>query len=212
MKRLLLVAAVSIPAFAFTFGGWATTTVENVPEFAVSGKPFELTYSVRQHGMGLLTKLGGAITISGSGVSQNFGVVEVGEGMYKSQVSMPSAGLWTIQVHSGFGKSGTTFTVPAVAALAARPSPMLPYDRGKQLFMAKGCANCHSHQLTQNLVASPVGQDLSEPKFSNAYLARFLANPSVKTDWKTQWRMPNLGLKPAEISALTAFLNQEKTK
>ena len=50
MKRLLMVAAISIPAAAFTFGGWAVTTVEDVPEYAIAGQPFDITYSVRQHG------------------------------------------------------------------------------------------------------------------------------------------------------------------
>jgi hypothetical protein len=54
-----------------------------------------------------------------------------------------------------------------------------------------------------------VGPDLSEPKFQSAYLEKFLADPSIKTNWANASRMPNLGLKPAEITALVAFLNRE---
>jgi hypothetical protein len=210
MKRLLLVAAVSIPAAALSFGGWASTTVENVPEFAVTGKPIDLTYTVRQHGMTLLSKLSGNITISAGDYSRTFAATEVGEGMYRAQITIPNAGVWTVRIRNGFGdRSGTSFTVESRGATSATPS-VQPYDRGRQLFAAKGCANCHSHQLTKDLLVTPVGPDLTQPKFSNAYLARFLADPSIKTDWKSQTRMPNLGLKQAEILALTAFLNQEK--
>jgi mono/diheme cytochrome c family protein len=211
MKRVLLIAAVSIPAAAFTFGGWAVTTVEDVPEFAVAGKPFEVAYTVRQHGMTLLSKLTGIVTISAGDSARRFLVSEVGEGMYKSQVTIPSAGVWTVQIRNGFGdRSGTSFTVEARSATAAATAPMRPFERGKQLFVAKGCATCHSHQLTKDFLAANLGPDLSEPKFADAYLARFLANPGIKTDWKSEWRMPNLGLDRAEISAIVAFLNQER--
>lgn len=211
MKSLLLVAAIAAPLAAFTFGGWAVTTVENVPEFAVAGKPFDLTYSVRQHGTTLLPGLWGKINISAGTTTRIFPTTEVGEGVYRSQVTLPAAGEWKVRIYNGFGdKSGTAFTVVARAATSATPSPMRPYDRGEQLFAAKGCANCHSHEMTKDLVATPIGPDLSEPKFANAYLTRFLTDPNIKKDWKGQWRMPNLGLKPAEVSALVAFLNQEK--
>ena len=210
MKHLLLVTAVSIPAAALSFGGWASTTVENVPEFAITGKPIDITYTVRQHGMTLLSKLNGTVTISAGDYSRTFAAFEVGEGMYRTQITIPNAGLWTVRIRNGFGdRSGTSFTLDSRGATSAIPS-MQPYDRGRQLFAAKGCANCHSHQLTKNLLATQAGPDLSEPKFANAYLARFLANPNIKTDWKSEARMPNLGLKPAEIAALSAFLNQEK--
>jgi mono/diheme cytochrome c family protein len=213
MKRLLLVAAVSIPALAFTYGGWAITTVENVPEFAVTQKPFEIAYTVRQHGTTLLAKLGGTVTITGGDVTRNFPVLEIGEGMYKSQVTIPASGEWNVQIFNGFGRgSGTSFTIKARGSLDATPSPMLPYDRGKQLYVTKGCAGCHSHELTKDIQAANIGPDLSEPKYANAYLARFLANPAIKTDWKGQWRMPNLSLKPDEIRALIAFLNQDKSR
>ncbi len=210
MKRLLMLAAVVVPATTYAvFGGWAVTTVENVPEFAVTGKPFDLTYTVRQHGHTPLTNLKGMITVSAGDISRSFDVTEIGEGMYKSQVTLPASGKWTVRIHAGFGeRSGTTLTIPSRGSLDASPLPMLPYDRGRQLFVVKGCATCHSHQLTKDFNLVQVGPDLSEPKFAAAYLTRFLANPAIKTDWRNDNRMPNLGLKPDEISALVAFLNK----
>ena len=95
--------------------------------------------------MSLLTRLGGTVTISAGDVSRNFSAVDVGEGMYKSQVTIPSAGVWTVRIYNGFGaQSGTSFKVAARGPVAPTPPAMLPYDRGLQLYEAKGCANCHS--------------------------------------------------------------------
>ena len=210
MKRLLLVAAVSIPTAAFTFGGWAVTTVENLPEYAVAGKPFELTYTVRQHGIGLLSALNGAVTATSGSEVKNFGAQGAGEGMYRAMITIPKAGEWDLTIQTGFmGNRVSLMPIKVVAANAPTPAPMSPIDRGHQLFVAKGCASCHSHQLTKEFNLTKMGPDLSEPKFAAPYLTRFLENPAVKTDWKTDQRMPNLGLKPAEISALVAFLNKK---
>lgn len=209
MKRLWLVAAVSIPTAAFTFGGWAVTTVENVPEYAVAGKPFELTYSVRQHGMGLLSGLGGAVSAQSGSEVKNFGATGLGEGMYRATVTIPKAGEWTLAIETGFMRNRSVLMpMTVIAADAPAPTPKSAFDRGQQLFVAKGCVTCHTHQLTRDYTLGKIGPDLSEPKFTEAYLARFLANPSIKTDWKTDQRMPNLGLKPGEVGALIAFLNR----
>lgn len=63
-KRMMLVGLFTLPAAAFTFGGWAVVTVEDIPEYAVAGRPFDLTFTVRQHGMGLLDKLSGEAVFS----------------------------------------------------------------------------------------------------------------------------------------------------
>jgi hypothetical protein len=210
MKSLLLLTAVTIPAAAFTFGGWAVTTVEDVPEYAVAGKPFDITYTVRQHGFSLVTKLAGVVTLSSGSQAKDFGAVELGEGMYRSKVTIPATGDWDLTVSTGFMKAGVTMPLKVVAANAPTPAPMPAYDRGHQLFVAKGCVTCHAHQLTKDFNSTNLGPELSEPKFTAGYLTRFLANPNVKTDWRTPNRMPDLGLKPAEITALVAFLNQER--
>ena len=211
MKSLLLLAVVTIPAAAFTFGGWAVTTVEDVPEYAVAGKPFDITYTVRQHGFGLLSDLSGVISARSGAARQKTGAAALGEGMYRARVTIPTAGTWDMKIDNGFTpKSGFMLPLKVVAATERAPTPMSAYDRGHQLFVAKGCVTCHTHQLTKGFNVGNIGPDLSEPKFAAEYLGRFLANPSIKKDWRSDQRMPNLGLKPAEIAALTAFLNKAK--
>lgn len=210
LKSLLLVGAITIPAAALTFGGWAVTTAEDVPEYVVAGRPFPLTWSVRQHGNRLTSRLNGAVSSTLGSHRANVGAVEQGEGLYRAMVTLPAPGTWDVQINSGFMESGVNFPLRVIAANAPPPAPMSSYDRGAQLYLAKGCASCHTHQLTKNVASMRNGPDLSEPKFTGAYLTRFLANPAIKADWRSDIRMPNLGLKPAEIGALVAFLNKEK--
>jgi mono/diheme cytochrome c family protein len=215
MHRLLLVGAVTIPALAFTLGGgWATTTIEDVPEYAVAGKPFDLTYTVRQHGYASNSRFQSSVTIESSTEKQHppktVDALSLGEGMYRARVTIPTAGKWSVHTLTG-GFPGGMPTLTVIAPNAPAPAPMAPYDRGKQLFIAKSCATCHSNQNAfSSYPRVSVGPDLTEPKFARAYLERFLANPNIKTDWRSDMRMPNLGLRPAEINALIAFLNQEK--
>lgn len=211
IKKLLLVGAVTVPAVAFTFGGWAVVTVDDLPEYAVAGRPIDLTYTVRQHGETPRGDLTTRVDVSSGEQTASVIAQPLGAGRYRARVVLPAAGKWSMRIESGWGPvGGDLLPMNVIAASAPAPAPMSAYDRGHQLYMAKGCATCHSHQLTKNVMNVRSGPDLSEPKFTSAYLARFLANPAIKTDWKSDQRMPNLGLKPGEIAALTAFLNQEK--
>ncbi len=45
---LLLTLTLTTLAFA---GGWAIITLNEFPDYAVAGKPLNLTFSVRQHGV-----------------------------------------------------------------------------------------------------------------------------------------------------------------
>lgn len=91
--------------------------------------------------------------------------------------------------------------IPQAQAAAAAP------ETGKQLFMAKGCVVCH---VNSRAVENPdslsvnIGPNLSIYRKDPAFLRTFLANP---TGPETTFKMPNLGLAPAEIEALVEFLN-----
>jgi mono/diheme cytochrome c family protein len=209
-KRLALIGLLVLPVAAFTFGGWAVTTVIDVPESAVAGAPIELAYDLRQHGVRLASGFKGKIEVTASQSSAEVDVIDLGNGRYRSTVTFPQPGEWTIRVKSGFWPTGVPLLpILVVAKGAPAPAPMPAGVRGKHLFVAKGCVSCHTHQLTKGYNTVKGAPDLSEPKFVSAYLTKFLADPSVKTNWATDARMPNLGLKPAEITALVAFLNRE---
>jgi hypothetical protein len=73
-----------------------------------------------------------------------------------------------------------------------------------------GCVTCHTHRdvpITGEV--SDFGPDLTNRRFPADYLARFLANPSIKPATNGK-RMPSLGLRDKDIAPLIAFINAER--
>ena len=60
--RIAVLFAAAVPLTAAYLGGWATVTVENLPDSIVAGQPTNLTFSVRQHGEDLLGGLKPTVT------------------------------------------------------------------------------------------------------------------------------------------------------
>ena len=208
-KQAGLVGLAGIAAAAFTtFGGWAVVTMQDVPEYAVAGAPVDFVYDVRQHGVNLNSDITGTIDASSGEAVATGRAVSLGKGRFRARVTFPQPGDWAVMVNSGWG-GGDMGQLKVIGATTPAPAPLSAANRGRQLFIAKGCVTCHTHQLTKSVASRKIAPDLSEPKFMSAYLTTFLADPSIKKDWKSDNRMPNLGLKPAEITALIAFLNRE---
>jgi hypothetical protein len=53
------------------------------------------------------------------------------------------------------------------------------------------------------------GPDLTERRFAADYLARFLADPTIKPPSNGK-RMPNPGLREKDIAPLVAFINADR--
>jgi mono/diheme cytochrome c family protein len=104
----------------------------------------------------------------------------------------------------GFASSGAS---TAVATQAAQPDPV---ERGKALFLAKGCAMCHIHDVVKadvnDYVSVETGPNLTHQSLSADYLREWLKDPQAL---KPTTEMPNLNLKSDEIEALTAFLTAD---
>ena len=99
--------------------------------------------------------------------------------------------------------------------MARHRSPALTdAERGRRLFVAKGCITCHVHSAVDpegTLQLKQVGPDLTTKRYAAEYLKLFLADPSIRPpSTPNGMRMPNLGLKPAEIAALAAFVNKDQ--
>ena len=215
MHRLTLAGIGSALALstvaAVRLGGWAVVTVENPPDYLIAGKATELTFTVRQHGMTLLSDLRPSIEASSRGrrVTGKAWPLQQ-KGGYRGTITVPDTGSWQLTIHSGFGRSkAMLLPIAAVGAAQGRMSIAEP-ERGRRLFAAKGCVSCHVHGGVD--VAGEVQQapDLTNRRFPADYLAKFLANPAIKTPTMPNLRMPNLGLRQAEIASLVAFINSEK--
>ena len=217
MKRLCallgLTLAVTTVA-AVRLGGWAIVTVENPPEYLVAGKPLDVDFTVRQHGVQPLGELKTGIeAISGMRRVAGTAWALQQTGGYRATITVPQPGEWQITVNSGFGRSRTILLpLRAIESTARPPAPLEEPERGRLLFAAKGCVTCHVHggvDITGDMAGA--GPDLTGRKFPAAYLEQFLADPSIKPSTTTNGiRMPNLALRRTEIASLIAFINSER--
>ena len=84
---------------------------------------------------------------------------------------------------------------------------MLSHEqRGQRLFVAKGCVSCHTAKSIEPIETHVGRIDIANRQLTAEYLQQFLKDPSIKKTWTDNWKMPNLNLKPAEITSLVAFL------
>ena len=211
----LLFALALLPTLPHNAGGWSVVTVKELPDHAVAGRPLELGYVVRQHGMLPVPGLRGRL-VARSGTLEVAADAQPGgrAGDYAARLTLPRSGAWTITVHSGFGDmKATLLPLRVVEAGRAAPAAVTESERGRHLFVAKGCVTCHGHAAANaggDMRSLPVGPDLSDRRLPAEYLARFLADPSIKTGWTSNNRMPDLELAPREIAALVAFINADR--
>jgi len=204
----LTIAAV-VPLLAAAFGGWATITVETLPDYLIAGQPTNLTFSLRQHGMQLLTDRSPTVEARSDDGEFTARAVQTNKpGYYTATLTPPKTGNWTVTIKSGFGNSNVTLMpIAAVSSAGRTPVVLSDTERGQRLFVAKGCVTCHVHNSVLGSGKVQVGPNVTNRGLDKNYLAKFLDNPSIKTSWTTEARMPDLDLNQREIAALVAFLN-----
>jgi mono/diheme cytochrome c family protein len=191
-------------------GGWAFITLNEFPDYAVAGKPLNLTFSVRQHGVTLLPGLQPKVlATTTSGLQAKAGVKSTSNrGEYTTSLTLPEAGEWTITIASGFNDNSVKLpALKVIASGAPAPPPFSPATRGVRLFASKGCIGCHRHIEVNPEHVTDAKFDLTGKRFPQDYLKKFLADPSIKPA-----EMPNLKLKDDEIEALAAFINKLASK
>jgi mono/diheme cytochrome c family protein len=204
---LLVPAALGLSLTAASSGGWAVITVEDLPTHLVAGQNTELRFKVRQHGADLMTDLTPAITLSRGKQTINVPATYKGAGVYAGNFAVPSAGQWGVHIDANWHAAETTLLPIAAVAAGEKFGAIPEHYRGKQLFVAKGCVTCHVHGDVANSGAVSVGPDLTGKKFAADYLKAWLADPSMRPPLDPNKRMPRLELKPQEIAALVAFIN-----
>ncbi|MGH9888904.1 MAG: hypothetical protein ACREBE_25450, partial [bacterium] len=94
---LAALALVALAGSAYTLGGWCVITVEDLPEYVTAGKPVEVTFFVRQHGMSLMETLKPTVVAKDSkGDVQAVAIPTIASGKYTATLVVPRAGDWTI--------------------------------------------------------------------------------------------------------------------
>ena len=193
-------------------GGWAVVSAKDAPEHFVVDKPVTFDFVVRQHGETPLDGLTPSISAR-KGVRWVKGKVvpTPAAGVYRATIAVPSTGDWNVTIESGFGPSkGRLGAIRAIAA-GEQPPRLSPVDRGRQLFASAGCVTCHVHGgVDIEPIYNFKAPNLTGRRFAADYLAKFLADPSIKPKSPDMMQMPNPHLRQSDITALVAFINEER--
>ena len=217
MRRTLgLLACVLGLAATPSSGGWVVITMEELPTALHAGEPTTFVFTLRQHGMTLLTDRHPTVTLQapGAGWFARRNRVEartIGTGRYAATVTPRDTGPVEIVVDADFmNNRARLLPIPVLAAGADVPR-LTAVARGQQLFVGKGCVECHVKEddpVVYERNDVHIGPDLSGRTFPVAYLRQKLDDPSVNRVRTNDWVvMPTLGLTDDEISALVSYLN-----
>lgn len=212
MKKLALGLLALTTIAATSWGGWAVVKVENAPDHFVVGKPTTFDFAVRQHGVEPISELRPSIEArSGSKRIEGKAWQTQKAGVYRASVTIPETGDWAVTIESGFGPSkGRLLPIVAIDANAKAPV-RTEAERGRLLFAAAGCVTCHTHAAVNiEPLLRNSAPELTDKRFAADYLAKFLADPSIKPKSPNMGEMPNLGLRQTEIASLVAFINSER--
>ncbi len=209
MKRglslLLIICTLVSPSTAHA-GGWGVTTLDAWPQNVVVGKPVTVTFTIRQHGVHVLTDITPEFVFRNVSTKESLRVtakVQPRLARFMAVLTFPSAGEWAWEM--------TSFPpqrFPNLVVLET-PSSAQPALDGMTLFVAKGCFMCHAHSAVlrsgefRNGYGVGGAPALSPNKWDAEYLRTWLKDPKAI---KPATQMPNLGLRDKEIEALVTFL------
>jgi hypothetical protein len=203
MRKLALGAAMLLLATTAAYsasGGWAVVKVSKIPDAWVAGKPLQLSWQVRQHGirpMGPEDQLHPKLEArSGSRVVRGTAAAYTEEGWkgFRGTIVFPTTGEWQVTINSGFGDARAVLVpwrvVDSVRTIRGTVEEHLAplgvarfseVERGRRLFVSQGCVTCHVHGSVEiSGQMSTFGPELTDRRLSADYLAKFLANPSLK--------------------------------
>lgn len=206
--RLVLPAVlVLVAAGAAWHGGWATITVEDLPDHLTAGQTVNLAFTVRQHGRELANGLNPIVNAQVAEREVEVRARAAGTGRYTAALTVPHTGDAAITIQTDFRGSRVKLVPIRTITSGTAPPALAPYETGRRLFVAKGCLVCHVHAAAPAEMGVPLGPDLTERRYPAAYLQQLLREPGATLKSANALAMPNLGLKAHEIDALTAFIN-----
>ncbi len=211
----LLIAATPTP-----FGGWVVVTLLDVPEYLEAGKPTTIAFKIRQHGRTVLWDRSPSVTFRRDDVGlirrifqRDRVVATKGSkyGVYEATITPDEAGEITLTIDTDF-QGWMLQLLPMRVVDAADPPPALsPFERGRQLFAAKGCVTCHEKIDDPGLAELQTlkfGPYLTGRTFPPDYLVMKIKNPAENRGAPVNGVvMPQLELGVADIEALVSFIN-----
>jgi hypothetical protein len=200
------------------FGGWAVISVENLPEYLVAGRPAELTFTILQHGQTPMNDLSPTLTLRQKGDRRIWGRQSVEArrtsepGQYVASVLLRDSGSVQITIDANWHTAETTLLPIRVVGATGTAAALAPEDRGRDLFVARGCVSCHAKRDDRSLLGRTdvrIGPELTNRAFDREWLATKLADPARNRVRMNEYvEMPDLGLDEREVAALVSYLNR----
>jgi Cytochrome c len=223
MKRalgVLVLGGVLIGATPTAFGGWAVVTILNLPEYLEVGTPTTISFKIRQHGKTVLWDRSPTVTMRDAEagfVSRMFKRDRVhaqkGDtfGVYEATITPDEAGEVTLTIDTDlYGWKARLLPMRVVDAEDPHPA-LSPFERGRQLFAAKGCVTCHEKIDDPGLAeleTAKVGPFLTGRTFPMDYLVMKIENPAENRGSLVNGVvMPQLEVDEHDIAALVSFIN-----
>lgn len=219
MQKMVLAAGLGLGMHS-AVGGWAVITIVDPPPYFEAGKNYRLEYMVRQHGRDPLAGLQGTVQLQPTGTAPA-GLITVSatpgarKGSYIATFRAPEGQQLNLRIQSGFSGGGwgdlTVTGVPIVRPGQTRPT-LTPVERGRQLFVMKGCGACHVNGGIPeygevNRVLDGAAPVLTGRTLEASYVRQRLTDPSsLPKIGDGPVRMPNLELSAPEVDALVAML------
>ena len=212
---LVLAGAALLMGAATHSGGWAVLTVHELPTHLVASQPQTITFTVRQHGAELMRGPEAWVTVRTAGRMSRPQRVDAiptrNPGEYSATIAPETPGRVTLQLHGNPRMEDVALRPLAVVAAGA-PAPAIDaYERGRDLFVAKGCVTCHvksddPEMLERRSVA--VGPALGGRRFDAAWLTTKISDPAVnRVRYSDYVVMPRLEMTADEVGALVSYLN-----
>jgi mono/diheme cytochrome c family protein len=220
MRRIigiLAIGALLVAATPAAFGGWAVITIESLPEYLEAGQPTTLTFMVRQHGQTPMADLSPTVSLQPRGAHFAFGRSTVtamaagAPGRYQATVTAPDTGAVRLTIDANWHAAEIALLPIPVVAEGRAPAPLAEPDRGRQLFVSKGCVTCHAKGDDREMLARhdlEIGPPLTGRQFPAEWLAGKLADPARYRPTPDAWGMPDLRLSAQEIAALASYVNR----
>jgi hypothetical protein len=124
LRATLAAVALTVLAAPIAFaGGWAITTLDELPASLKAGETYSIGYTIRQHGLAPFTTTQSGIEIRDpkTGARQRFaGIAEGAPGHYVAQVRFPEPGEWEWLADQ------TPFQAQALGAISVVPVAASP--------------------------------------------------------------------------------------
>lgn len=198
--------ALLLPLASASSGGWAVVTVHELPDYLVVGEPVDITFSIRAHGVTPMTDRAPSVQLGSEG-SSVAARPTLAPGVYKATVTPAAAGTTRLVIDPDYGISVRLLPMEVLASSNGHAFVLEPAERGRRLFVAKGCAMCHRHADASLDWNVPIGPELTDRAYNRGILRRVLTDPAGILESTGGFPMPRLELTDAEIDALSAFIN-----